>query len=785
MIRKTHMSRSGLIRSAIYAMFLLSGISGLVYETVWLRMLIRILGSTAYAMSVVLASFMGGMALGSFLIGRYAARVKNQLRLYAILELGAGVSALLLTLGIAHLAPLYRVVYDLAGGERIPLTAFQSVLMFLLLLLPTCLMGGTLPVLSAHTRAYHAGLATRVGSLYGLNTLGAVLGVLGSGLYTLGAWGETQTLLVAVGLTLAVSLMAWVLSQKVAKEPVAAGPVPKKKAPPEEVAGLPAYSPQTRRLVGIAYALSGFAALSYEVVWTRMFQIQVGTSIYSFSIMLAFYLAGVALGSLVGARLLGKVRNPIRLFGLAQLGIAVYSIFGMYLSTLFDPVSLSMSLNLHHVLVMPLLIVFPITFVLGLIFPAVCRSYVRDESEVSLAVGRLYALNTLGCIAGSLLCGFVLLWLLGTRNTLLAVSGLNVLIGIGILFYVSEGAKKAVLYAVAGGAAALALVLTLLAPDPFRAAVSRSIEMSFGAYANRVEVYYHKESVAATTTAMGIDDFWQSKHLWVNGIGMTVLCTETKVMAHLPLLMTRDPKDMLVVCFGMGTTLRSASLHKELQIDVVELVPEVFDCFRYFHANGPAILADPRIHAYADDGRNFLLMRPKRYDVITIDPAPPVWAAGTVNLYTREFFQTCKDRLKPGGVLCLWVPPVEATEVLMIVKTFNEVFPDMYAWRGLTPPVTGFFLTGTPEPHPIDPAPFRAANANAALVADLTEWDKSLPVPEAMLGLLLLRPEHVARFVGDARVITDDHPYTEFPLWRSRYDPAYQTRIQWSPPPPG
>ena len=592
--------------------------------------------------------------------------------------------------------------------------------------------------LEAHTRAYHVGLTTRVGFLYGLNTLGAVIGVLGSGIYAIGVWGETHTLLLGVGLTLTVSLMAWGLSRMVIKESgVVPKPLPKKTAP-QEAAGISTYSPQTRRLVGLAYALSGFAALSYEVVWTRMFQIQVGTSIYSFSIMLAFYLAGVALGSLVGARLLSKARNPILIFGLAQLGIAIYSIAGMYLSTLFDPVSLSWSLNLNHVLVMPLLIVFPITFVLGMIFPAVCRSYVRDESEVSLAVGRLYALNTLGCITGSLVCGFLLLWLMGTRNTMLAVAGLNVLVGIGILFYAAQGAGKYALYAAAGVAAALSLVLALLAPDPFRAAVNRSIEITFGASANRVEVYYHKESIAATTTAMGIDNIWQTKHLWVNGIGMTILCTETKLMAHLPLLMARDPKDMLVVCFGMGTTVRSASLHKRVQIDVVELVPEVYDCYRYFHANAPEIMADPRIHMYKDDGRNFLLMRPKSYDVITIDPAPPVWAAGNVNLYTREFFQICKDRLKPGGVFCLYLPPVEASEMLMIVKTFNDVFPDMYVWRGLSSPYPGFFLTGTPGPHAIDPAPFRAANADAAIVADLAEWNKSVPVPEAMLGLLII-----------------------------------------------
>ncbi len=185
--------------------------------------------------------------------------------------------------------------------------------------------------------------------------------------------------------------------------------------------------------MGAAYALSGFAAMGYEVVWTRMFQIQVGTSIYAFSIMLAFYLAGVGLGSLWSGGRAGATRHPLRMFGAAQIGIGLYGIIGMFLFTLFDPVSLSIRLDLNQVLTMPFLIVIPITFTLGAIFPTVCRCYVPGEKGISRAVGRLYALNTLGCIFGSLASGFVLLWLLGTRGSLLALAGLNILTGLAVL----------------------------------------------------------------------------------------------------------------------------------------------------------------------------------------------------------------------------------------------------------------------------------------------------------------------------------------------------------------
>ena len=463
--------RLGLDQAALFTLFFLSGISGLVYETVWLRILIRILGNTTYATSVVLAAFMAGMAIGSYAIGRYAAAVKNQLRLYAVLEVGVGITAVALTAVLLRSTPFYQMAYEWIQGNRFGLTLLQSLMAFVLLLAPTALMGGTLPVLSAHTKTSSIGFTPRIGLLYGMNTLGAVLGVLGSGFFTIGQWGETATLLIGAGITLLVALLALALS---ARTPAAASAGLTPTSPAVAEANISPYPVAMRRFVGLAYLMSGFVAMSYEITWTRMFQIQVGTSIYAFSIMLAFYLAGIGFGSLVGGRLLGGVKLPLCVFGVAQLVIALYSVLGLYLCTPFEPVSFTGRLVMVNVLFLPLLVVFPITAILGAMFPLVCRCYVASEHDVSRAVGRLYSLNTIGCIAGSLVCGFLFIWLFGTRGTVLLLAASNAVIGLVVLLW-EPGAKTLWKMPVASVGYILILVLAgLAAPDPFLTAVYRA-----------------------------------------------------------------------------------------------------------------------------------------------------------------------------------------------------------------------------------------------------------------------------------------------------------------------
>ncbi len=479
----------------IYLIFFLSGVSGLIYEIVWLRILSRVLGSTVYATSITLAAFMAGLALGSFAIDRWARKAKNLLRLYSYLQLGIGLSAIGLLFVFPNLVPVYRVFYHFSGGHRFVLTLVQSLIMFILLIIPTFLMGGTLPLLASHTKRYERSFTDRIGHLYGLNTLGAVLGVLGSGLIFIGLVGEQKTILLGVILNLFAAYIAYLLSKEETEESIAAETI----SP---------YGGPVKKVILIAYALSGFTALAYEVVWTRMFQIYTGTSIYAFSLMLAFYLLGLGAGSVWGARTLRQTDDPLPWFSLAQFGIALYSIIGLYLlAFVVHPVP--NHLDLGNILTVPLIIVTPITFLLGAMFPLISKSYVRDETGVVRSVGTLYAINTVGCILGSLFCGFVFIAVFGTKGTILVLAGLNVLIGLIVL---ASGRSSDRFRALAAGMVLTALVLGLSSPDPFLQ-MTKTIQQQIANSYRAVEIgfFFHRESRPRPRPLSGLKIIFRQK----------------------------------------------------------------------------------------------------------------------------------------------------------------------------------------------------------------------------------------------------------------------------------
>jgi spermidine synthase len=247
---------------------------------------------------------------------------------------------------------------------------------------------------------------------------------------------------------------------------------------------------------------------------------------------------------------------------------------------------------------------------------------------------------------------------------------------------------------------------------------------------------------------------------------MTVLISETKLMAHLPMALVPEPKDVLVVCFGMGTTVRSATRFPIVpeRIDAVDIVPHVFDCFPYFHPDAAAVAAHPSVRFFAEDGRNFLLVRNRQYDVITIDPAPPIYSAGTVNLYSREFLELCKSRLRKDGVVCLWLPPGAPGELQMIMKTFVKVYPGASLWGGFTE--SGFYLIGGHRSFALRPEQVMALARRLAAIPDLSEWSPRFRDPEHLSRLYLMGPEMLKKTLDGVPQITDDRPYTEFPLWR-------------------
>jgi spermidine synthase len=298
---------------------------------------------------------------------------------------------------------------------------------------------------------------------------------------------------------------------------------------------------------------------------------------------------------------------------------------------------------------------------------------------------------------------------------------------------------------------------------PYKRVMFERVQQYLGANA---QMYAFHEGIAGTVVPAGAPEDPMARHLFTNGVGMTVLVSETKLMSHLPMALAKDPKRILVFCFGMGTTLRSASRHPGVQVDIdaVDIVPNVFDCFKFFHKDADDIVQQPNVHLYADDGRNFLLVNQKAYDVITIDPAPPIYSAGTVNLYTREFLELCKSRLTETGVVSLWLPPAPASELMMIMKTFANVFPGASLWGGLRMP--GFYLIGGHRSFEQTPDSLSSLARRLSKIPDLSEWETFYQDEALLTNLYLLGPDALLGLVKNVREVTDDHPYTEFPLWR-------------------
>jgi len=524
------------------------------------------------------------------------------------------------------------------------------------------------------------------------------------------------------------------------------------------------YPAGVRRAVIACFAVSGFVALANEIVWSRMLILHQGTSIYAFSAMLAVILTGMALGSAFGARRLDGWGDPlVQLARLEMLiGLAVAGALYLFDLRLFEQSPAAARLA-------PVLLVGPLGFLLGVIFPVAARCYLRSRSAGGRSVAELYAWNTIGCIAGAVAAGFVLIPLLGAGRSGACLAGVSLLVGLAVLAVHPDGFRRRA-RALEWGLLATSILLLVTVGDPYYRVIERRMT---DLYPGQALLHRHIEEAAGTTTAFRPDDADpRHEHLWVNGRGMTCKTTATKLMAHLPIWLADHPHDVLVVCFGMGTTVRSASRHAGLDVTAVELVPGVVECFGFYHADGPALLRQPNVRAAADDGRNYLLMHEQQYDVITIDPAPPLESAGTVNLYSRSFFELCRSRVRPGGVVSLWVPAASRSEVKLIMRTYLDVFEHVSVWSGpeqeQCPP--GVLLLGSRRPFRQVGPKVRRAYQNRAVVADLLEWGREFDRPENVLALHVADKEQLRDFVAGVPVITDDRPYTEFPLWRALLD---------------
>jgi spermidine synthase len=742
----------------LYFLTFLSGFAALVYQMLWIRELSLTLGSTTASICTVVAAFMGGLALGSSLIGRWIDRRRDALTIYALLELAIGLSALGLYFTLPPLNAVYPRLVLATSSSTLPVLRF--LITFLLLLVPTSLMGGTFPVLVKVVTREFEHLGGAVGRLYGSNTIGAVAGCFAAGIAMIGALGLPGTYAVAIALNVAAAIGAWALSRSVARgqrpelAPSAAAPLPSSPSAADE---------RGARAVLVAIGISGCVALGYEIVWSRALAIVLGHSIYAFTFVLSTYLAGLALGGFLAAPLLDRWKKPSQAFALGLLLLAVVSGASLYLipSLPFREYELGISpwdyiaKNLGCTMVLLL----PPTIVLGALLPLAIRACASSLERAGADVGRIYAWNTLGSILGSLLTGFALIPHLGTQVTLVILVLANLLLALAVGVRAGWPAvwTAASLLLALGGVSSL---VSAQGSPILRAKALARVERVLN---QKVELRFFGEdqvtSVGLIRSPEGLE------RLFTNGVLMTHWGIETLWMAHLPLAMVEEPRDVLVLCLGMGNTYRAAALHP-VRVTAVELSPKVVEAFHLMHAGAIDPAGDDRIEV--GDARNAVLVSDRQFDVITIDPPPPLYAAGTVNFHTREFFELCRARIRPGGVVCEWVPFFDCTvdEYKSIVRTFTDVFDRTWIWA--PPPasgVTGLYLIGLGPEVSMDLERVMRRLPSPLVEADLRQFT-SLPVAQ-FLPLAILKNEQVLAFCGTARALDDHHPFLEFPLFRN------------------
>ena len=784
-------------RGPFLILFAVSGAAALIYEVVWTRLLTLYLGHGLAAASAVLAAFMGGLAAGAGAAGRMAGRLgpSTAVKVYAALEIAIAVLALLMPFALIAARPLLAASYaDGAGGGTFAL--LRLIISVGLLCVPAACMGATFPIASRWMVRMASTAAQDAGVLYAANTLGAAAGAVLAGFSLIPALGLSGTTYVGMTLNVIAAAGAYLISRNVSDvtPPLEAAP----KATAKAVALRTSRQASSPWLAAIALGASGFASLTLQVVWTRLLVQILGPTTYAFSTVVSIFIIGIAGGAAIASRLVSRVNAGV---GLActllisgALALAAASAVDWSLLTIAEIVSrpnyeFGDVLRREVLLVTALLL--PMTLAFGAAFPfAVAMATKRDEESVTENIGLVYAINTIGAILGSLLCGFVLIPELGLHGTIRLVAAVTTIIAVIILIRGSRARGRMLGFALAGGVA----VAIATAPE-----WDRSL-LSSGAY--KYAPAMRGQSLATALTAGELVSYREGSTGTVavrRLTGTTSLAIDGKVdasnagdmltqrlLAHMPLLLHPNPKRAAILGLGSGVTLGSALTHPLDEVTVIEISREVVDASKYFAAENYDALNNARTRLIVGDGRTHLMLGRQKYDVIVSEPSNP-WMAGIASLFTREFFEGARDRLAPGGVLCQWAHTydISSDDLRSIVATFLAVFPNGTMWLvgdadvlllGSTEPLdariggiaeaikrgrptTQSPRGGDPGPRPTTQSP-RGGDPGPGVAADLATV--GVAGPFSLTSLFVAQGDALKAWADGAPLQTDDRSQLEF-----------------------
>ncbi len=791
----------------ILSCFFLSGASGLIYQVLWIRMIDKVIGSAPFAVATVLTVFMAGLALGSYLAGKAVDRAKNRgglLSLYGKLEIGIGIYGLLLPLLIVMVKPAYSLAYNHLFQSFWIYGLFAFFGCACLLILPAAFMGASLPILC---RFYVTGLGhmgTRTGRLYAINTAGAAVGAGLTGFLLvpgLGVWGSLG---VAAAVNLSVGLLCAFWGRRIT------APLVREKQKPGPVSE-ERYDFRITWALGI-FAVSGFCAMAYEVIWTRLLGLIIGPTTYSFTLVVATFIVGLALGSLIFGWLGDRARSAFGILALTQLGAAVLALgvsqflgnsqffFAKLIYVFQDDFAgrvLIESMMVFLVLLGPSLL-------LGATFPLVNKLYARNLTHMGQSIGTAYALNTIGAILGSFAAGFLFIPFLGKENSLRLVTGLQFGFSLAALGLMAVRAKKKTsLWLTFSGLLVIGALLFTTLPDWKRQLLSygryrnfKDMEGDFARtswlealwqgpqillrYERGREVVFYGDGIAGFTTVERLTDSLGTKRYTLLNSGKPDASshgdrsTQT-LLAHVPLLFHPDPQQVMVLGLASGMTAGEVLHYPVSRMDVLEINEEVVKACRFFAPWNNNCLNDPRSRIIVQDGRNHLSLTNETYDVIISEPSNP-WMAGLANLYTLDFLRTVKKRLRDKGIFVQWIHSYEMdwSTFALAGRTFAEVFPEGLLMGTLTG-VGDYLLVGFKGGSGLD--------LNTALRNfRYAKRSENMTLPDPRLLFYLVVTEDLKALFGPGPLHTDNRPRLEFAAPKQLYkvDPSIEEHMSES-----
>jgi len=771
------------VTAFVLACFFLSGTTGLMYEVLWTRMLILIFGATTFAVSTVLTVFMGGLALGSYVLGRRLDRTGNPLVVYGWLELLVGVYALAAPSLFQSFVPVYRWVWAAFAPRFVAFSLIRFLLVGCVLLVPTFLMGGTLPALSRFCARRADQIGADVGRLYATNTFGAVVGTFVTGFILLPGLGVRRCTFLASAVSMALGGVVMLVASTRAQPK--RGPV----APEEEAVGAPLRQRRAAAVALISLAAAGFTGMAYEVAWSRTLALVIGSSVYAFTTMLTSFLVGIALGSAVATawlRTQREARVEVLILLHVLIGLSAYCttfLFGKLpytFTVLFNEVGERSQGYLWAIdFGIAFAVMLPATVFSGAVFPIAIRVLGRDLSSVGTLVGKGYACNTIGAIVGSFCSGWLLIPTIGIMGTVLFSIAANLCAALAGALVFRSGARR---FRAAVGLALPVLVAAVFvwhpswnrllmssgmykyAPEIGKLSPESFYKFTQGGYILR----FYKEGITTTVTVAeekAVPNMWLATNGKIDASSNADMPTQV-LSGELPLLLARSPNDVLVVGFASGVTVGSVLQHPCKRVVAIEIEKAVIEASHLFSGVNHRPWGDRRLTIVENDARNYLLVTDEKFDVIISEPSNP-WISGPSNLFTREFFEIGRSRLRHGGLFCQWLQlyGMSRPNLRALMRTFQGVFPHVMVFETIEQ--VDLVLVGSGLPLQVDYRELQRRMRRPSVRNDLARV--GVKSAADLLSYFKIGTRALSRFAGEGPLNTDDNALIEFSAPKSLY----------------